>query len=116
MMLPMLLFVSMAAQLTDAEAISSRAVEMAQQRRFDEAEKLWKQALQISPKLFSAAFNLGYMYQSQHEYAKAEPYLKQAVEVNPKDFNSRYLLGMSLSHLGRPEDALQQWRFALALK
>ena len=67
------------AQGADPEALSARGLEMAQQRRFTEAEQLWKQALEMSPKLYSAAFNLGYMYHSQRQPAKAEPYLIRAV-------------------------------------
>lgn len=104
------------AQSPDPEALSARALEMAQQRRFSEAEQLWKQALQISPKLYSAAFNLGYMYHSQRQPAKAEPYLIQAVAANPKEFSARYLLGMVFSQTGRIDEALKQWRAALALR
>lgn len=112
----LLLWMSPQNATANAEAISSRAVEMAQQRRFDEAERLWKEALQISPKLFSAAFNLGYMYYSRGDHSSAEPYLKRAADTDPKDFNSRYLLGAVYSQMGRVEDALKSWRAALALR
>ena len=104
------------AQAQDPEALSAQALEMAQQRRFAEAEALWQRALKASPNLFSAAFNLGYMHQSQGEYAKAEPMLARAVRAQPKDFNARYLLGATISQLGRGDDALRQWRAALELR
>jgi tetratricopeptide (TPR) repeat protein len=101
---------------TSPEELSSRAVELAKQQRFAEAEKLWQQALSASPGFFPAAFNLGFMHYSQREYAKAEPYLMQAVRSQPKDFNARYVLGSTLSSLGRVDDALRQWRAALELR
>ena len=34
----------------DPEVLSSQALELVQQKRFDDAEKLWKQALTLSPR------------------------------------------------------------------
>lgn len=103
-------------QAPDPEALSARALELAQQSRVEEAEKLWRQALAISPNLFSAAFNLGFTLYSQGRHAEAEPYLERAVRAQPKDFNAGYILGAALAQLGRGEDALRQWRAALALR
>jgi tetratricopeptide (TPR) repeat protein len=100
----------------DPEALSARALEMAQQRRFVEAEKLWRQALDADPRLFSAAFNLGFFYYSQQQHEKARPYLERAVASQPKDFNARYVLGATLAQLGRGDDALRKWREALAIR
>jgi tetratricopeptide (TPR) repeat protein len=100
----------------DPEALSSKALELAQQQRTDEAEKLWKQALALKPDLFSAAFNLGYLHFSRKDCASAEPFLSKAASLNPKDFNANYLAGVCLSQLGRTEDALRSWRAALAAR
>jgi tetratricopeptide (TPR) repeat protein len=100
----------------DPEVLSQQALAMAQQKNFAEAERLWKRALELSPRLFSAAFNLGYMYQSQGQYSKAEPWLTRAAGEEPNDFNARYLLGVTLSHLGQTDAALRQWRAALAIR
>jgi tetratricopeptide (TPR) repeat protein len=101
--------------LQDAEALSAKALELAQERQTAQAEKLWKQALAIDPKLFSAAFNLGFLYYSQKQFAEAEPLLTVATKIQPKDFNAHYLLGVVRSQLGRTIDALRAWRNALAL-
>jgi Flp pilus assembly protein TadD len=100
--------------LQDPEALSSKALQLAQQQRMEEAERLWKQALEIEPNLFSAAFNLGYLHYSRRDCATAEPFLSKAASVNPKDFNANYLSGVCLSQFGRTEDALRRWRAALA--
>jgi tetratricopeptide (TPR) repeat protein len=100
----------------DPELLSSKALELAQQRRTDEAEKLWKQALASKPDLFSALFNLGYLYYSRRDCTAAEPLLSKAASANPKDFNANYLSGVCLSQMGRTEDALRRWRAALAVR
>ena len=104
------------AQTQDVEALSAKALEMARQNRAAEAEQLWKQALALSPDHFSSAYNLGFMYHSGKRYAEAEPYLARAARVNPRDFNTAYLHGANLSQLGHPEDAIREWRRALALR
>jgi tetratricopeptide (TPR) repeat protein len=102
--------------MQDAEALSARALELAQKRQAAEAEKLWKQALTVQPNLFSAAFNLGYLYFSQQQFTQAEPLLSQAARAQPKDFNAHYLLGAVRSQLGRTDDALRAWRAALEIQ
>ena len=100
----------------DPAALSDKAQEYAHQKRFDEAEKLWRQALAISPGYFPALFNLGFMKSTQLKDAEAAPLLEQAARANPRDFNTRYILGQSLSRLGRREDALRAWRAALTIQ
>jgi len=103
-------------QSQDAEALSDKALELARLSRFAEAEKLWQQALALSPNHFSSAYNLGFLYYSGKQYDRAEPVLSRATRANPKDFNAHYILGATLSQLGRSEDALREWRRALALQ
>jgi tetratricopeptide (TPR) repeat protein len=103
-------------QKADPAALSAQALELAQEKRFDEAELLWQQALTVAPDLFDALFNLGFMYYSRSQFVKAEPHLARAARVQPKDFNTHYILGATLLQLGRSDDALRQWRAALELQ
>jgi tetratricopeptide (TPR) repeat protein len=98
----------------DPQQLSDKALEFASRRQFAQAEQLWLQALEASPNFFPAAFNLGYMYYSTGQPAKAEPHLARAVQIAPKDFNARYLLGGALSQSNKTDEALRQWRAALA--
>lgn len=104
----------MAAQ--NAESLSQQAQRLAGQQRFDEAERLWNQAIGMSPEFFPALFNLGYFYFKQQKYAEAEPLLRRATEASRDDFNAWYLQGAALSKLARPEDALRAWREALRIQ
>lgn len=97
-----------------AEALSQKALELARSGRTAEAAELWKQALAVSPAHFESLFNLGYFHTTRGEPAEAEKYLARAAKVRPADFNTRYLLGNALAALERREEALSQWRAALA--
>jgi len=103
-------------QAANPEALSEQALGQAQLKNFGEAERLWKQALAAAPALYSANFNLGYMYQSQGRFADAEPYLRKAASAQPRDFNAQYLLGAVLAQLGKSDDALRAWRAALTIR
>lgn len=115
-MIPVVLAFLLAPDPTDAEALAAKGLEMAQQQRLAEAESLWKKALVLSPSLFSASFNLGFMYYSRGDMNAAIPYLERAARSQPKDFNAHYLLGASLVKLGRTDDALRAWREALEIR
>ena len=116
MNLSALIFPLLLMQGQSPESLSDRALEMAQQKRFAEAEKLWKQALAVSPDHFSSSFNLGFLYYSRGQFALAEPCLARAAKLEPKDFNARYILGAALQQLGRSDDALREWRAALKIR
>ncbi|NWF84052.1 MAG: tetratricopeptide repeat protein [Bryobacteraceae bacterium] len=100
----------------DAERLSSRALAAAQAGRPDEAEALWKQALAAAPGHFPSLFNYGFLLFNGQRFQEAEALLARAAKANPKDFNTRFILGSTLLKLLRREDALVQWRAALALQ
>jgi tetratricopeptide (TPR) repeat protein len=100
----------------DPETLSGAAQQLAVSKKFDQAERLWKRALEISPRFFPALFNLGYMYFSTEQFEKAVPFLERAAEAFPGDFNTRYILGASQQKLGKRDAALRAWRKALDLQ
>jgi tetratricopeptide (TPR) repeat protein len=112
-----LLLVLTAAALAQTPAeLSDRAKLLASERRFDEAERLWRQALALDPNYFPALFNLGYMFVSSARPGESRQWLEGAVRVQPKDFNARYLLGQVLHSAGDRDAALRQWRAALKIR
>jgi superkiller protein 3 len=116
-MKPALLVVLTAAALAQTPAeLSDQAKQLAGERRFDEAEKLWRRALRLDPNYFPALFNLGYLFFSSGRAAESRPWLEGAVRVQSKDFNARYLLGQVLQSAGDRDAALRQWRAALAIQ
>ncbi len=97
-----------------AQDLSRKALELARAGRAEEAAGLWKKALAAAPGHFESLFNLGYFYTTRSEYAEAATYLGRAAKARPADFNTRYLLGNALAAQERREEALSQWRLALA--
>jgi tetratricopeptide (TPR) repeat protein len=100
----------------DPEKLSAAALEHAQSGRAAEAEALWKRALAASPAHFPSLFNYGFMLYSTQRFREAEPLLSRAAKARPADFNTRFVLGSTLLKVDRREDALVQWRAALALQ
>lgn len=111
-----LLVMVMYARSADVEALSELAKAGAVEKRYDEAAALWDKALQAAPGHFGSLFNFGFMRYSQGLHADAEKLLARAARVQPGDFNARYVLGLTLIQLDRREDALRQWRAALAIQ
>lgn len=103
------------ASLQDPAALAESAAQLASERRFDEAEKLWLRALALNPGFFPAAFNLGFLNYNRQQPVKAEQYLRQAARIRPDDFNTRYVLGLVLTGEGRREAGLREWREAVRI-
>jgi tetratricopeptide (TPR) repeat protein len=104
------------AQAQDPAAMNETAKQLTIERRYDEAEKVWKQALAASPDFFPALFNLGFLYFSRAHYEQAEPLLARASRIQPGDFNARYILGSTLVNLSRREAGLVDWRAAIGIQ
>jgi len=99
----------------DPAALCEAAHQAVQAQRPEEAERLWRQAISVSPRYFPALFNLGLFYESRQQFSDAIPFLVRAAEISPRDFNSHYLLGACYQALGHGDDALRAWRTALGL-
>jgi len=113
-MIPLTLALAFAlVQRPDPAALNEAAMKAAAEKREEEAQKLWKQAVENDPAFFPALFNLGFFYFSHSRYDQAEPWLARAARARPDDFNSRYLLGTTLVNLDRLEAGLVEWRAAL---
>src|SRR5437867_7905898 len=65
----------------DPAALSEAAQQAIQAQRPEEAERLWRQAITVSPRYFPALFNLGLFYQSHKQFNDAIPLLVRATEV-----------------------------------
>src|SRR5215467_12002942 len=99
----------------DPAALSESAQQAAQAHRYEEAERLWRKAIDSSPRYFPALFNLGLFYFSRKQFSDAVPFLDRAAAVSPQDFNAQYLRGACYQALERRDDALRAWRAAMKL-
>lgn len=80
----------------------------------ERAEKIWQHVLEINPS-YAAAYNyLGYMHLNQGDYDEAEAAMRRYAFVAPDLANPHDSLGDVLRHVGRYEEALQEYKWALA--
>ncbi len=100
----------------DPAALCEQAQRSVEQNQTADAERLWMEAIRLSPNYFPALFNLGYFYLKGDRMRDAEPLLQRATAVTGGDFNAYYLLGVARKNLGRSEDALRAWQAALRLQ
>ena len=98
------------------DALSDRARELASAGKAEQAEVLWRQAVEAAPAHFASLFNLGFLSLQRRKEAEAAEWLSRAARVNPKDFNTHYLLGTAFARQDKTDDALRAWREALALQ
>ena len=92
------------------EAYHRLAVVADHQRRHREAQALYTQAIRLNgsnPELFN---DLGYSLYLQGKLKKAESAILKAVAMRPSNSCYRNNLGLVLGHLGRDDEALDQFR------
>ena len=65
---------------------------------------------------YVAHYNLGVMLSADGDFARSADRYRQALELKPDLIQARLNLGSCLEQLGRPDEALAQWRLALSLK
>jgi tetratricopeptide (TPR) repeat protein len=80
-----------------------------------DAIQSYEAALKINPKLWEAETNLGILWVNQKRFDRALSHFQKAQEVNPKNFQISFFSARSLEALGRLQDAVTQYRQALAL-
>src|SRR5262245_56466179 len=85
----------------DPAILSDSAQQAAQSQRYEEAERLWRKAIDLAPRYYPALFNLGFFYYTRKQYNEAAPLLERAAEVMPQDFNTHYLRGACYTALDR---------------
>jgi len=80
------------------------------QQQHREAEKLYFQAIRLDRNDAELFNDLGYCLYSQGKLPQAQRILNQAVTMNPQSARYRNNLGLVLGHLGRYDEALEQFQ------
>ena len=82
----------------------------------DKSAELYRVWLEhtTSPLAYVACFNLGTILSSNQDYHKAEVMYRKALALNPNLIQARLNLGTCLEQQKRSDEALDQWRMALA--
>jgi tetratricopeptide (TPR) repeat protein len=79
------------------------------------SETLWRYALSIEPRNYTAQYSMGHALGVQNRFEEALPYLQRALELKPKSTEALNNLGNTLKGLGRHTEAVDAYRQALAL-
>ena len=85
-------------------------------QKYEEAEKLMTEAIEIFPNDFAVNLILGLSLAQNNKPEVAEPYLKKAVNMNSSDITALSAYAFTLSRLGREEDAVDYLKKALLLQ
>jgi tetratricopeptide (TPR) repeat protein len=81
--LPLLCLLTFGGQPADPEDLVKQGRTLFSQGRHDEAERLYRQAIRLSPRSFEAARALGILLNIKGQYAEGRTYLERAVNVAP---------------------------------
>jgi Tfp pilus assembly protein PilF len=84
-------------------------------RCWQSSSDLWAHALQVTTNNFIAEDNLGGALVLQDEPDEAYPHFAAAARINPRDAMSRSNLGTYFQTHGRMQEAMEQYRSAIAL-
>jgi tetratricopeptide (TPR) repeat protein len=95
----------------DPEAPAQLGVALFGLGRYEEAERCYRESLEINPMSASTLCNLATVLQS--DPAEAEKYLRRALQLNPKYADARSKLGLSLAFAGRLREAKAAFQKAL---
>ncbi|MGE5432302.1 MAG: tetratricopeptide repeat protein [Syntrophomonadaceae bacterium] len=84
-------------------------------KKYDEAAKILRQAVQNFPDNFPINLILGLSLSQMSNYTEAKPYLQKAVYLNPKDLTALSAYGYTLNQLKEPTSAIHYIKAALKL-
>jgi len=83
---------------------------------FPDAETEYKAGLRLSPKYAPAAINLADLYRQLGRDSEAENVLRTAIATSLQDAGLHHTLGLTLTRLKRPDEALSEFRVATELE
>lgn len=81
----------------------------------EEAERCYREALELDPKLASAMTNLGNLLHRRGELVEAEALYRQALELDPAQPEGFYNLGYLYAEQGEFQDACRHFRACLKI-
>ena len=98
------------------EARTALANFLAQRGQTADAETEYKSALRLSPQYATAAINLADLYRQLGRDADGETVLRTTLAASPNDAAAHHALGLTLTRLKRPDEALTELQKATELQ
>jgi tetratricopeptide (TPR) repeat protein len=86
------------------------------QRRWWEAEQLYKRVLKADDRHFGALYHLGMLYLHQAKFEDAARFFRRSINVDRNSAEAHHHLAVALMALNRPEEAVQRYEKALAIR
>jgi len=87
-----------------------------EEQQLDLAVASFERALSIAPDQIDFLANLGLVLLKKNQPAEALPFLQKAVALNPEHAGYHNTLGNALADLGQLDDAVENYRKALAVR
>lgn len=107
---------SRAQRAQSSEQIFAEAVRLHQAKRFNEAERAYREVLARAPRDAASFDALGRIACETRRYAVAAELCGKAVALDPNAAHYQVNLGNAFKELGRLDEAIQAYRQAIALK
>jgi tetratricopeptide (TPR) repeat protein len=98
-----------------AVEVYNQAIEAGKAKALDQAEQLYKRALELDPNFCDAMDNLGQVYRMRGNDADAIPLYEKSAKLSPNNPVPRQNLGNVYIRARRYEDALREWDAVIAI-
>ncbi len=97
-----------------AEAHASRGLTASLRKNYDEAEREFRIAMRLAPRLFEPYYFFARNCYAQGKFEDAVAWFEQASRVNPEDYQAPMLLASALNGIGLKAEAHAAYRRGLA--
>jgi tetratricopeptide (TPR) repeat protein len=101
---------------TSAAALVDQASGYVDDAKYDDAVRVYNEAIRRKPGYFDALYGLGWALNEAKRYSEAVSPLTKAIEVEPGSAKALFELGYALRHVKRYDEAVTRFRAALAAK
>ncbi len=99
----------------EVAVLIERGDDFANQKKWSEAEKEYRKALQLEPRNADSYGKIGYIFIQRSKWDKAAMELQKSLDIDPRNATRQSNLGWALQNLKKPEAAEQAYRQAIAL-
>ncbi|MGE0538350.1 MAG: peptidylprolyl isomerase [Pirellulales bacterium] len=98
-----------------AQEKQAQGIALFQQKKYDEASKLFREGLELLPSHHALHFNLAACLLNQRKFDDAEKQLRETLRLNAKHSKAHHYLGVILNTRGQKQEAIRHFREALRI-